>query len=687
MYVGNSFYGIEAAAQGYFNKTAEKLTLPEAAMLVGATNNPYKYSPYTKLKLDGTEQRSDLENKLLFYSHTENDGFDDPTQVELNMIDKLYSWGLITDYDTYSQLKKGTMIVRKAVLNENAVGRAKTVLGKMKQYGYISQSEYDQACLDAANIKIEIPKNIQTIVSSVEDYVYDEVINALKDQGYTQEEANNIYYNGGLQIQTTIDSSMQAELEAQYNNSSNFPSTITDANGVTQPQSAMVIIDYHNGQIKSLIGGRNVKGKRTLNRATSPVQPGSTIKPLSIYTAAIDTLEMTQSTVFSDARGGYKFKENRKWNPSTTTAGVGNMSLRLGLAKSSNTVAVKTAENLGESYQDCIDVMMDYLKNFGITTVVDSKTNSSNTTDRSFPSLVLGGMAYGISPLEMSAAYGALANGGVYIEHTVFTTVSTYNGELIVKSTPQEHRVVDEEVAYVMTDMLKAVLTEGTGSDASIGKMPVAGKTGTTNNKYCVWFVGYTPYYVGATYIGDDVGRKDSNGNKIDLRPVEGSSSTTAKLWANVMKPIHENLEVVDFEKPSGINFYKINLTDGGLSSYGSNAAFVKGTSPTRTSSYSVPTPSNTGTTQDEPTNDNAGDGDNPPDDNTDNNNGDNTNDNNNNNNQTPGGNQDDNNNGDNGNTGGGDNQDNTTPGDNGETNTGGITDTNNATEALQPEQ
>ena len=617
MYVGNSFYGIEAAAQGYFNKTAEKLTLPEAAMLVGATNNPYKYSPYTKLKLDGTEQRSDLENKLLFYSHTENDGFDDPTQVELNMIDKLYSWGLITDYDTYSQLKKGTMIVRKAVLNENAVGRAKTVLGKMKQYGYISQSEYDQACLDAANIKIEIPKNIQTIVSSVEDYVYDEVINALKDQGYTQEEANNLYYNGGLQIQTTIDSSMQAELEAQYNNSSNFPSTITDANGVTQPQSAMVIIDYHNGQIKSLIGGRNVKGKRTLNRATSPVQPGSTIKPLSIYTAAIDTLEMTQSTVFSDARGGYKFKENRKWNPSTTTAGAGNMSLRLGLAKSSNTVAVKTAENLGDTYEDSIDVMMDYLKNFGITTVVDSKTNSSSTTDRTFPSLALGGMAYGISPLEMSAAYGALANGGVYIEPTVFTTVSTYNGELIVKSSPEEHRVVDEEVAYVMTDMLKAVVKEGTGTEASIGEMPVAGKTGTTNKKYAVWFVGYTPYYVCSTYIGDDVGRKDADGNSIALRPVEESSSAAAKLWASVMKPIHQNLEVIDFEKPSGVTFYKINLNDGGLSSSGSNAAFVNGTSPTRTSTHRSTVPNNNATT-DEDTNDSpsAGDGGNPPDNN-----------------------------------------------------------------------
>lgn len=618
MYVGNSFYGIEAAAQGCFNKSAEKLTLPEAAMLVGATNNPYKYTPFNKAKLDGTEQRSDLENKLIFINHTENDGYDDPTEVELNMVDKLYSWGLITDYDTYSQLKQGTIIVRKAVLNPNAVGRAKTVLSKMKEFGYISQSEYDQACIDVANVQIHIPKTMQTVVSTVEDYVYYEVINALKDQGYTQEEANKLYYNGGLQIQTTIDSSMQAELEAQYNNSSNFPAnSITDSNGITQPQSAMVIIDYHNGQIKSLIGGRNIKGKRTLNRATNPVQPGSTIKPLSIYTAAIDTLQMTQSTVFSDARGGYKFKKNQIWNPSTTTAGAGNMSLRLGLAKSSNTVAVKTAENLGDTYEDSIDVMMDYLKNFGITTVVDSKTNSSSTTDRTFPSLALGGMAYGISPLEMSAAYGALANGGVYIEPTVFTTVSTYNGEFIVKSSPEEHRVVDEEVAYVMTDMLKAVVKEGTGTEASIGEMPVAGKTGTTNKKYAVWFVGYTPYYVCSTYIGDDVGRKDADENSIALRPVEESSSAAAKLWASVMKPIHENLEVIDFEKPSGITFYKINLNDGGISNSGSNAAFVNGTSPTRTSTHRSTVPNNNATT-DEDTNDSpsAGDGGNPPDNN-----------------------------------------------------------------------
>ena len=382
-----------------------------------------------------------------------------------------------------------------------------------------------------------------------------------------------------------------------------------------QPQSAMVIIDYHTGQIRSLIGGRNVKGKRTLNRATVAHQPGSAIKPLSIYTPAIDTLEMTQSSVFSDARGGYKFSQNRTWNPSTTTAGYGNMSLRLGMAKSSNTVAVKVAESLGDDYNECIDVMIDYLKNFGITTVIDSKTNDSSTTDRTFPSLTLGGMAYGISPLEMSAAYGALANGGVYIEPTVFTTVSTYSGELIVKANPKEHRVVDENVAYVMTDMLKAVVTEGTGGNASLGSMPVAGKTGTTNNKYCVWFVGYTPYYVGATYIADDTGRTDSNGNVIKLRPVEGSSSTAASLWANVMKPIHENLEVIDFEVPSDVSFYKINLTDGGISNYGSKAAFVKGTSPSRTSSIQVPVQNNTNNTNTQQTTNQtpAADGANPP--------------------------------------------------------------------------
>lgn len=610
-YAGRGLYGAQAAAQGYFSVDAADLSIGQSALLMAATNNPSKYSPYTTEKLNGTENKEDVENKLIFYTNTTEDNLDEPTSVELQMIDKLYSWGLI-ESDTYSQLKAETLVVRKAVPREAAKTKQRAILAKMLRLGYITQAEYDKAA--AEPIEIKLPKSAETVVSSVEDYVYEEAVKALMEQGYTKEEAQNMYYNGGLRIYTTIDSGMQKNLEKQYENDSNFPNTDKSRpDGIVQPQSAMVIMDYRTGQIKSLIGGRYVKGKRTLNRATNPEQPGSTIKPLSVYTPAIDTLKTTQSTAFSDARGGYRFEKNQKWNPKTTTAGFGTMSTRKALAMSSNTIAVKVAETLGDSYSECVDVMMDYLDNFGITTLKDSKTGDESNSDRQFPSLVLGGMSYGISPLEMSAAYGALANGGVYIEPTVFTTITTFDGNLLVKANPKENRVVSEDVAYVITDMLQAVVTEGTGKKASIGEMPVAGKTGTTNNGYDCWFVGYTPYYVAATYIGDDAGTKDTSGNIIPRRSVEGTSGTAAALWASVMGPIHENLTVAKFTKPDGVYFAKINTTDGGTSSYGVSAAFIDGTSPSRASSYQVTQPQQNDVEEDESTPDNSGDGGNTP--------------------------------------------------------------------------
>ena len=610
-YAGRGLYGAQAAAQGYFSVDAADLSIGQSALLMAATNNPNKYSPYTTEKLNGTENKEDIENKLIFYTNTTEDNLDEPTSVELQMIDKLYSWGLI-ESDTYSQLKAETLVVRKAVPREAAKTKQRAILAKMLRLGYITQAEYDKAA--AEPIEIKLPKSAETVVSSVEDYVYEEAVKALMEQGYTKEEAQNMYYNGGLRIYTTIDSGMQKNLEKQYENDSNFPNTDKSRpDGIVQPQSAMVIMDYRTGQIKSLIGGRYVKGKRTLNRATNPEQPGSTIKPLSVYTPAIDTLKTTQSTAFSDARGGYMFEKNQKWNPKTTTAGFGTMSTRKALAMSSNTIAVKVAETLGDSYSECVDVMMDYLDNFGITTLKDSKTGDESNSDRQFPSLVLGGMSDGISPLEMSAAYGALANGGVYIEPTVFTTITTFDGNLLVKANPKENRVVSEDVAYVITDMLQAVVTEGTGKKASIGEMPVAGKTGTTNNGYDCWFVGYTPYYVAATYIGDDAGTKDTSGNIIPRRSVEGTSGTAAALWASVMGPIHENLTVAKFTKPDGVYFAKINTTDGGTSSYGVSAAFIDGTSPSRASSYQVTQPQQNDVEEDESTPDNSGDGGNTP--------------------------------------------------------------------------
>lgn len=581
-YFGRGAIGVEAAANAYFDKHAKDLTVAESAMIVGITQNPNKYSAYNTAKLTGNETKDELKGKLKFYS--KGDGFDEPTKVESDMIFKLSDWGLIPDADTYNQLINSDMVCRKAELNPESKKRQETVLMKMLELGYLTQEEHDNAV--AAKINIQLPKPSKKPASSVEDLIEDNIINSLITQGYTEAEATTLYFSGGLKIRTTIDKNIQSDLETEFNNRNNFPGS-DYKDGVPQPQAAMVVLDYRTGKIKALIGGREIKARKVLNRATDPHQPGSTIKPLSVYTPAIDNGK-NQSDTFSDSRGGYKFKHNG-WNPNTTTAGTGDMTIRQALAKSSNTIAIKVAETLGSTYNESIDVMLDYLKNFGLSDLKDGPGGS----DRTFPALTLGGMTQGVSPLDMAAAYGTLANGGTYVEPITFTTVESSDGQVLIQNTPEEHRVVDPEVAYVLTDMMKSVITEGTGKSASIGDMPVAGKTGTTNENKDAWFVGYTPYYVGATYIGDDHRRDPDTKKPIPRRGVSHGSSTSSKLWANVMRKVHDGLDPIDFKKPSNIEFYNINIMNGSIVPKGyynsAMAAFIKGKIPTNHSTYTPP--------------------------------------------------------------------------------------------------
>lgn len=590
-FVGKSLSGAEASAMGYFNKHSKDLTLAEAAMLAGVTRNPSKYAPYSSARITGDESKSDLDHKLLFFLPTE--GLEGANSTEKSMYEKLYEWDLV-DQDTYKQLKSGDLLVRKAINNPDAKTRQEVVLSKMKELGVITEKQYVAAINEKINI--QFPDSNEKIANSVESLIEYDVIDALMEQGKTEEEARNMYYNGGLIVNSTIDPKIQKSIEAEYAINSNFPNDTVAANGLSEPQSASVVIDYKTGNIKGLIGGRNIKARKTLNRAITPYQPGSTIKPLSVYTPAIDTQKVTQSTLMSDTRGGYRFKENRADNPETTTNGYGSMSLRHALALSSNTIAYKTGELLGPTYDDAIDVMMDYLRNFGITSILDFKEEKKagmQRSDRHFNSLVLGGLTKGISPLQMAAAFGTLANNGVYIEPEVFTTITTYNGELIIKNTPKTHKVVDPDVAYVVTDMLTAVIKEGIGNNAALSSgIPVAGKTGSSNNYLDTWFVGYTPYYVGATYIGDDAGVKNEDGTIMQRRRIEdGAAMTSSRLWAKIMNRIHQNLEYKTFTKPDNVYMTTINAIDGGRASYGVLAAFINGTAPDRYSYAAIRTP------------------------------------------------------------------------------------------------
>ncbi|HZJ99589.1 MAG TPA: PBP1A family penicillin-binding protein [Tissierellaceae bacterium] len=313
--------------------------------------------------------------------------------------------------------------------------------------------------------------------------------------------------------------------------------------GIVQPQSASVVLDYRNGHLKAIVGGRDIDGNRILNRATdSQRQPGSAIKPVSVYLPALDNGYTAASAIddipYSDP--------GSSWNPRNWYTGYRGMhTLRRSVEQSVNINAIKTVESIG------IRTSMSYLEKMGIIDATNPEndsfiTSAENrvTNDENLSSLALGGMTKGLTPLELTAAYGAIANDGIYIEPIAFTRILDKNGNLLIDNTPQETTVVSPQIAYVMGDILRTTVTQGLASTARISNMAVAGKTGTTQNRADIWFVGYTPYYVSGVWIGND-------SPKITLNK---SSSTAAKLWQHINTKLHEGLESKSsFDRPEGI--------------------------------------------------------------------------------------------------------------------------------------
>ncbi|EOD01518.1 penicillin-binding protein 1A [Caldisalinibacter kiritimatiensis] len=324
-----------------------------------------------------------------------------------------------------------------------------------------------------------------------------------------------------------------------------------DYNGIVQPQSASVIIDYRTGEIKALVGGRNIEGSRTFNRATSAQrQPGSSIKPLAVYLPALDN-GFTAASIIDDIphydNNGNRWPKN--WYDYQTYKYWGLTTLREAVEYSINVAAVKVLENIG------IDTSIEYLTRLGIINEEKPESDSFVTrsenrrvNDETIASLSLGGMTHGLTPLEMTAAYGAIANNGIYVEPISFTKVIDGDGRVILEKKPTKNSVVTPQVAYVMSDILESTVSSGLGRRAMIDganntKIPVAGKTGTTQNKGDIWFVGYTPYYAAGVWIGNDNAK---------LKLSTGSSKA-AEFWSDIMKEVHKGLEPKNFVEPDGL--------------------------------------------------------------------------------------------------------------------------------------
>lgn len=447
-----------------------------------------------------------------------------------------------------------------------ATKRKELILGEMLKQDKISKDQYDQAISEEVKLT-KVQSEVET--SYFADMVIHDVLEAIENElGYSEEEAQLKLFNGGLKIVATIDTDMQNAVEASFKNGAMFPKSSADSNGNLQPEAAAIVIDHTTGQVKAVMGGRSENVRRGLNRATQSLrQPGSTIKPLAVYAPALDN-GYTIASVVDDSPVTYG-----KYSPENYGGTFkGLVTLREGIQHSLNVVAVKIVQDIGLSRS------ADYLKRFGISSLVTDPKEKTN--DLGLGSLALGGLTKGIKPIEMAAAYSVFPNKGVYNKPITFTKIYDKDNNLIFENKAVKERVISEQVAYLMVDIMQGVVKGGTGGRAALPNMPVAGKTGTTTRNLDAWFVGYTPYYTTAVWMGHDEPK--------NLGFTGGSFP--AMLWKDIMSGIHKNLPTKKFDMPSGLVSMEICTTSGkrpselcALDQRGStirSEVFIKGTEP-----------------------------------------------------------------------------------------------------------
>lgn len=444
--------------------------------------------------------------------------------------------------------------------SEKIKKRTKTVLSKMKELKKISNEDYDQAVSNVDN-GLAFKQGSFKEGSGVYSYHTDALINEVTEEisnkyKISKTFANNYLENAGATIQSTQNSKIQTEIETEFEKKKY---QLQSKKGGDPSQAAMVIIDHKTGYVVGCAGGLGKKTKaRPLNRATQSIrQTGSAMKPIAILAPALDKKIITNATIVDDTErdfeGGY--------HPEDYNKPLGRITVRRAVESSQNVPFVEIMENLK------ISNSVKYMKKMGITTLTKEDEN---------PSLALGGLDKGISPLEMAGAYSTIANDGEYIEPTFYTQVNRKNGKKLLKSKQEKRRVISKESAYVLKELLtQPVLGEkGTATYCKINGVDVAAKTGTTDENYDRWLCGFTPYYTAACWYGYDINET-----------VEFNKRNPAGLiWANVMTRIHSGLASARFERPSKVDVVKICKESGEKATTNCSETyteyFVKGTVP-----------------------------------------------------------------------------------------------------------
>ena len=501
VYFGHGFSGIQTAAKGYFGKDVSELTLAESACIVGITNYPSLYDP------------------LWDKEFVQEDG------------------SIKTPRD-----------FNKA--------RQTDVLDEMAKYGFISEEEAEAAKAEPLNFVEdsaaagENGEDGETVAASdVYSWFEDAVINDAIDliaqaRGVGSESAADILYSGGYHIYTTLNPDIQQIVDSVYQDEAYFASLIKSGSPL---DSAMTIVDPYTGYVVAMAGGVGVKEvNRGLNLATSPRQPGSSIKPMSVYAPALEYDVVSPVAIIDDypvqvndsGTGGY---------PKNSPLGYsGPVTVRTGVQRSINTVAVRILQKLGASRT------LDFMEqNLGM---------DLDTSDLGPSPLALGGLTVGVTTEQVAAAYGAFLNNGIYTPpRTIVRIESNDHSEVIVDTGNQSRPAMKESTAYMMTQMLRNAVQHGTGTEAQISGMHVAGKTGTTTNKCDRYFAGFTPYYSAAVWTGHAKKNEEINAKK---------GNPAAQIWQKVMSQIHASLPDKEFpDRPEGVTTKTVCGHCGGVTS------------------------------------------------------------------------------------------------------------------------
>ena len=536
--LGQNCLGVQAAAKRYFNKDVNELTLSECAVIAGITQNPTGYNPITNPE-DNSKRR-----------------------------DK--------------------------------------VLKNMLEQGYIDQAAYDEAKAD------DVYSRIQTVNSAAQDenpYSYfvdaltEQVIDDLKTQlGYTETQAYNAVYSGGLSIYSTQNREIQQICDEEMNNDANYPGlkeygldyalTVTRADGSVENYSSGHIKQYVKntyGKEQGLLYSSEEEARAMIEEWKSTIaqegdtydevvnispQPQASVTIIDQSTGQIKAMvggrgEKSTSLGLNRAYKGSKrqpgscFKILAAYAPALDSCGKtlatvikdepytlkGGQVLRNANGRYGGDTTIRKA--ITWSINVCAVKLSDeitqelgfeYCEKFGISTLVKSKEINGDIYSDITQTLALGGLTEGVYNYEMCAAYATIANGGVYHTPTLYTKILDHDGNVLLEGTGETRTVIKDSTAALLTSAMQDVVNSGTGTACQLPNMPVAGKTGTTTSNKDLWFCGFTPYYTCAVWGGYDDNKECSYDTNFRFR-----------IWKSIMSRVHANLETKEFTMPASV--------------------------------------------------------------------------------------------------------------------------------------